>query len=283
MITIWWIFKQWLIPTGSQSISISSNHLLLLIHQLPPPLPLLAKCSLYLSWVPPKRGERGKTLQPWSNSQIWPLPQKIWLHLTRAEWQKRGENNRKGTHIWVIFLCYLGIQYTHPVGITHTWKTSQKAKYQWHLQMDNQYMELYGSGIYIDHVDIAERGSQNNWRLSWFIPRPKLTWTFSWNINFQTWVFGSDGVTQESLGWPVLPSSLVSAKVSLGDYNSFLAIDQWPKQGGIICISCCFILHMNDDVEPPPTGGHRPNFSKSVFKSISCHFGTQPAPKLFSC
>ena len=127
----------------------------------PPPLPLLAKCSLYLSWVPPKRGERGKTLQPWSNSQIWPLPQKIWLHLTRAEWQKRGENNRKGTHIWVIFLCYLGIQYTHPVGITHTWKTSQKAKYQWHLQMDNQYMELYGSGIYIDHVWIkliSQRG-----------------------------------------------------------------------------------------------------------------------------
>ena len=26
----------------------------------PPPLPLLAKCSLYLSWVPPKRGERGR-------------------------------------------------------------------------------------------------------------------------------------------------------------------------------------------------------------------------------
>ena len=137
--------------------------------------------------------------------------------------------------------------------------------------------------IYIDHVDIAERGSQNNWRLSWFIPRPKLTWPFSWNINFQTWVFGSDGVTQESLGWPVLPSSLVSAKVSLGDYNSFLAIDQWPKQGGIICISCCFILHMNDDAEPPPTGAHRPNFSKSVFKPINNHFGPQPAPKLFSC
>ena len=148
-LTIYFYFKQ---PSPPPWISYPPT---------PPPLPLLAKCSLYLSWVPPKRGERGKTLQPWSNSQIWPLPQKIWLHLTRAEWQKRGENNRKGTHIWVIFLCYLGIQYTHPVGITHTWKTSQKAKYQWHLQMDNQYMELYGSGIYIDHVWIkliSQRG-----------------------------------------------------------------------------------------------------------------------------
>ena len=270
-LTIYFYFKQ---PSAPPWISYPPT---------PPPLPLLAKCSLYLSGVPPKRGERGKTLQPWSNSQIWPLPQKIWLHLTRAEWQKRGENNRKGTHIWVIFLCYLGIQYTHPVGITHTWKTSQKAKYQWHLQMDNQYMELYGSGIYIDHVDIAERGSQNNWRLSWFIPRPKLTWTFSWNINFSdmgVWLWWGD--TGEP-GMTSPPLLLGVCKGKLGWLQ--LLLGHWPmaKAGGIICISCCFILHMNDDVEPPPTGGHRPNFSKSVFKSISCHFGTQPAPKQFSC